>query len=97
MGKNLKHQFIHAIEDNFKESMDKHSMKANDIRNDGKVFSYADRKNLIDVASNFSNYMKENYKDIFFEYFNIRKIDINYFHNFHKENYYDACWSLLCW
>ena len=64
MGKNLKHQFIHAIEDNFKEGMDKHSMKANNIRNDGKVFSYADRKNLIDVASNFSNYMKENYKDI---------------------------------
>lgn len=24
---------------------------------------------------------KENYKDIFFEFFNIRKIDINYFHN----------------
>ena len=64
MGKNLKHQFIHSIEDNFKEGMDKHSMKANDIRNDGKVFSYSDRKNLIDVASNFSNYMKENYKDI---------------------------------
>jgi len=64
MGKNLKHQFIHAIEDNFKEGMDKHSIKANDIRNDGKVFSYADRKNLIDIASNFSNYMKVNYPDI---------------------------------
>jgi len=64
MGKNLKHQFIHAIEDNFKEGMDKHSMKANDIRGDGKVFSYADRKNLIDLSSNFANYMKENYKDI---------------------------------
>ena len=64
MGKNLKHQFIHAIEDNFHEGMDKHSMKLDNIKNDGKVFSYADRKNLIDAASNFSNYMKENYKDI---------------------------------
>lgn len=64
MGKNLKHQFIHAIEDNFKEGMDKHSMKANGQRNDGKIFSYSDRKNLIDVACNFSNYMKENYMDI---------------------------------
>lgn len=64
MGKNLKHQFIHAIEDNFNEGMDKHSMKANGVRNDGKVFSYADRKNLIDLSSNFANYMKENYKDI---------------------------------
>jgi len=64
MGKNLKHQFIHAIEDNFNEGMDKHSMKANGVRNDGKIFSYSDRSNLIDLACNFSNFMKENYKDI---------------------------------
>lgn len=64
MGKNLKHQFIHAVEDNFNESMDKHSMKNNGVRNDGKVFSYSDRKNLIDVSCNFANFMKENYKDI---------------------------------
>lgn len=64
MGKNLKHQFIFAIEDNFSEGMDKHSMKSSGIRNNGKIFSYADRKNLIDLACNFSNYMKENYRDI---------------------------------
>ncbi|WP_270215504.1 tyrosine-type recombinase/integrase [Clostridium butyricum] len=64
MGKNIKQQFIYAIEDNFQEGMDKHSMKSNGIRNDGKVFSYADRKNLIDVACNFANFMKENYNDI---------------------------------
>lgn len=64
MGKNLKHQFIHAVEDNFNESMDKHSMKNNGVRNDGKIFSYSDRKNLIDVSCNFANFMKENYKDI---------------------------------
>ena len=64
MGKNLKHQFIHAIEENFKEGMDKHSMKSDGIRNDGKIFSYSDRKNLIDLSCNFSNFMKDNYKDI---------------------------------
>lgn len=64
MGKNLKQQFIYSIEDNFQESMDKHSMKSNGVRNDGKVFSYADRKNLIDVACSFANFMKENYNDI---------------------------------
>lgn len=64
MGKNIKQQFIYAIEDNFREAMDKHSMKINGVRNDGKVFSYADRKNLIDVACNFANFMKENYNDI---------------------------------
>lgn len=64
MGKSLKHQFIFAIEDNFSESMDKHSMKVDGIKNDGKIFSYSDRKNLIDLSCNFSNFMKENYPDI---------------------------------
>lgn len=64
MGKSLKQQFIFAIEDNFSERMDKHSMKSDGIKNDGKIFSYSDRKNLIDSACNFSNFMKENYKDI---------------------------------
>lgn len=64
MGKNLKHQFIYTIEDNFNEGMDKHSMKSDGIKNNGKIFSYSDRKNLIDLACNFSNFMKENYKDI---------------------------------
>lgn len=64
MGRNIKQQFIYAIEDNFQEGMDKHSMKSNGVRNDGKVFSYSDRKNLIDVACNFANFMKENYNDI---------------------------------
>ena len=30
---------------------------------------------------------KENYKDIFFEFFNIRKIDINYFQNLNKREF----------
>lgn len=64
MGKSLKQQFIFAIEDNFSEGMDKHSMKSDGIKNDGRIFSYSDRKNLIDSACNFSNFMKENYKDI---------------------------------
>jgi integrase len=64
MGKNLKHQFFYAIEKNFKEGMDKHSMKQNGIRGDGKVYSYSDRKNLIDLASNFANYMRESHQNI---------------------------------
>lgn len=64
MGRNLKYQFLNAINSNFKEGMDKHSLKASRMMNNTRVFSYADRKNLIDVASNFSNYMKKNYNDI---------------------------------
>lgn len=64
MAKNLKHQFLHAINSSFKEGMDKHSLKAQGVRNDGKIFSYSDRKNLIDTACNFSNYMKESHPNI---------------------------------
>ena len=44
--------------------MDKHSIKANGQMDGTRIFSYADRENLKDVASNFSNFMKENYNDV---------------------------------
>lgn len=64
MGRNLKYQFLNAINNNFKENMDKHSIKANNQMDNTRIFSYADRKNLIDVASNFSNFMKSNYSEV---------------------------------
>lgn len=64
MGRNLKYQFLNAINNNFKEGMDKHSIKANNQMNNTRIFSYADRKNLIDVASNFSNFMKLNFSEV---------------------------------
>lgn len=64
MGRNLKYQFLNAINSNFKEGMDKHSIKANGEMNNTRIFSYSDRKNLINVASNFSNFMKTNYSEV---------------------------------
>lgn len=64
MARNLKYQFKNAIEKNFKEGMSKHSLKNEHAQRGDKVFSYSDRKNLIDVAANFSNFMRENYKEI---------------------------------
>lgn len=64
MARNLKYQFLNAINNNFKEGMDKHSLKADGQMNGTRIFSYADRENLKDVASNFSNYMKENYSEV---------------------------------
>lgn len=64
MARNLKYQFLNAINSNFKEGMDKHSIKKEGKMNGTRIFSFGDRKNLIDVASNFSNYMKENYPEI---------------------------------
>lgn len=64
MGRNLKYQFLNAINSNFTEGMDKHSIKASGQMDNTRVFSYANRKNLIDTASNFSNYMKEQHPDV---------------------------------
>ena len=64
MGRNLKYQFKTCIEKNFKLGMDKHSIKKNKQMNKTRIFSYSDRKNLIDFTANFSNFMKENHKEI---------------------------------
>lgn len=66
MGKirNLKYQFKNAIEQHFTEGMEKHSMKKNHQMQGNKIFSYADRKNLIDLSSNFANYMKVYHSEI---------------------------------
>lgn len=62
--RNLKYQYKNAIEYHFSEGMQKHSMKKNGQMQGDKIFSYADRKNLIDLSSNFANYMKIHYSDI---------------------------------
>lgn len=64
MGRNLKYQYNYCINNCFREGMDKHSIKHSEGLGTSKIFSYADRKNMLDVASNFSNFMKENYSSI---------------------------------
>lgn len=64
MARNLKYQFKNAIDKNFKEGMDKHSLKRSEGLGNGRIYSYADRKNLIDFSSNFSNYMRVNFSDV---------------------------------
>lgn len=43
--------------------MDKHSLKAQG-KNNSKIYSYSDRKNLIDLSSDFANWLKINYPEI---------------------------------
>ena len=67
MARNLKYQFKYAIEQSCKFGADKHSMKNNKAENgnnSSRTLSYADRKNLIDVSSNFANWMKENHNEV---------------------------------
>lgn len=58
MGKSIKHQLIHAIESNFKEGQDKHAMKRAGYERQSTIFSYNDRKGLIDTAAGFANWLK---------------------------------------
>lgn len=66
MGKirNIKYQFRNVIDQHFREGMNKHSLKRNHEMKGNKIFSYSDRKNLIDLSSNFSNYMKEHHPEV---------------------------------
>jgi integrase len=64
MARNLKYQFMTAINDNFKEGQDKHSIKSAGEMNGTRIFSYGDREGLKDVSANFSNWMKEHHSDI---------------------------------
>ena len=63
--KSLQSQFHFAINDNFKEGMDKFSIKnVNGNKMDNKIFSYDSKFNSLDVARNFSNFLKENFSEI---------------------------------
>ncbi len=59
--RNLKWQFKNAIEVNFKEKMDKHSIKKSGEMNGIRIFSYAERKNLINLSSQLASFAKQNY------------------------------------
>lgn len=62
--RNSEYQFLQTINNSFRESMDKHSDKANGVRNTDKIYSYSSRSNLIDLSANFANYMREVYPEV---------------------------------
>ncbi len=64
IARNLKYQFLTAINNHFAEGMDKHAIKQAQQMNGTRIFSYADRSNLVDLASAFSKYMKQTYPQI---------------------------------
>lgn len=65
MGKtrNIKYQFKHCIDVRFQEGMDKHSIKRSG-KDNSKIYSYSDRKNLIDLSANFANWLQTNHAEI---------------------------------
>lgn len=61
----LRKQFQYIIQDNFKENLDKRTIKQNQKSNKTeKIFSYTSKFNLLDFSKNFSNYINENFSEI---------------------------------
>ena len=63
--RNLKYQFLRAINKSFREIWIKYSNKVNGIRNTVKIYSYSSRSNLIDLSANFANYMRVKYPEVY--------------------------------
>ncbi len=66
MGRNLKYQFYNAINDkrNLCLGQSKHSMKAQGLDFGNRIYSYSERKNLIDMSANFSQWMRQNHPSV---------------------------------
>lgn len=64
MGRNIKQQFLYAINQTFSPCANKHSLKAQGNINTEKTFSYSSRENLVNISANFSNFLKENHPDV---------------------------------
>ncbi|WP_297638865.1 tyrosine-type recombinase/integrase [uncultured Clostridium sp.] len=62
--RSIKQQLYHTINENFKEAMDKHNLKKDGKMDGTRIFSYADRKNLVDFTANFANWMYVEHKEI---------------------------------
>lgn len=75
--KSIKCQFQYAINQNFRECINKHSIKQQDTSHTN-IYSYSEKFRLLDVASDFSNFLKQNYKDVKY----IRDIKENHIQDF---------------
>lgn len=64
MARNLKYQLNYCVNSNFKEKIDKYSLKTNGGTGNSKIYSYSDRQNLLDFTCNFANYMKQEHPEI---------------------------------
>ena len=61
--KSIKCQYQHAISENFREGMSKHSLKAQDTSHTN-IYSYGEKFRLLDVASDLGKFLKENFRNV---------------------------------
>ncbi len=64
MAKNLRQQLTFAVRNSFSEGRQKHNLKGSNYHDKGRSYSYQTMQNRLDLAKQFSQYIKENYPDI---------------------------------
>lgn len=65
MGRNIQYQFQASIENSFKPGMDKKAIKEDQGRGKSdKIFSYANRKDMVQTAANFAHWLKANHAEL---------------------------------
>lgn len=62
--RNLKYQFLYAINSNFTEGANKHSLKKDGKMNHTRIYSYSDREQLKNLSAALANWMKIEHPEI---------------------------------
>ena len=75
--KSIKCQFQYAINSNFREGMNKHSLKGQDTSHTN-IYSFNEKFRLLDLANDINSFLKQNFPDIKY----IRDIEPNHIQAF---------------
>lgn len=62
--RDIRQQLLHTVNKNFKENMDKDSLKKEGKIDNTKIYSYADRRNLVKFTSNIAHFLKEKHPEV---------------------------------
>lgn len=87
MSRNIKYQLLTCIDKNFCPGTNKHSLKIAKKMDNTRIFSYSDRKNLINVYSQFASYLKKNFDSVKF----VKDIKAEHIQNFLNTKAAEGC------
>ncbi|MGL4741520.1 MAG: tyrosine-type recombinase/integrase [Sarcina sp.] len=62
--RDIRQQLLHTVNKNFKEKMDKDSIKKEEKTNNTRIYSYADRRNLVKFTSNIAHFLKDKHPEV---------------------------------
>lgn len=62
--RNIRQQLLYTVNKNFREKMDKDSIKKEGKTDNTKIYSYADRKNLVKFTSNIAHFLQDKHPEV---------------------------------